>query len=250
MAIKDNKTFAADRRADPLGSGSARAPTVSIQSWLGDVEAGFTALQKKIDDGFLAVKNAQEGLDRKLDNLLSLVKDLDRTEWRESSQTLTKIISNVTWNHRWRKEYLPQSQRDATAKKRNSPYIKSMRSSALVSSGERKPREIDIRTNVYENEDFIYQRNVKSSRTFLSEVYESEYKITDTDIKQLLTSSTQKKKNKKKKKKGTGNPGTGENNIETMDAVEDDGDEDFEDEPEQPVKKTTSQKVKSTKSKS
>ncbi|CAF1542689.1 unnamed protein product, partial [Adineta ricciae] len=33
-----------------------------------------------------------------------------------------------------------------------------------------KPREIDIRTTVYENEDFIYQRHVNSSRTFLSEV--------------------------------------------------------------------------------
>ncbi|CAF1665959.1 unnamed protein product [Adineta ricciae] len=193
----------------------------------------------------------------------------------------------------------------------------------LISSGEGKPRETDIRTTVYKKKDFIYQLRMKSSRAFLSEVekrfilmpftlrhfedekrarmgviecakhdlvepypvyqekegefvaefkftvllmpsgqmkitglpidldlYESEYKITDSDIKQLLTSSTQKKKNKKKKKKGTGNPGTGENNIETMDAVEDDGDEDFEDEPEQPVKKTISQKVKSTKSKS
>ena len=193
----------------------------------------------------------------------------------------------------------------------------------LISSGEGKPRETDIRTTVYKKKDFIYQLRMKSSRAFLSEVekrftlmpftlrhfedekrarmgviecakhdlvepypvyqekegefvaefkftlllmpsgqmkitglpidldlYESEYKITDSDIKQLLTSSTQKKKNKKKKKKGTGNPGTGENNIETMDAVEDDGDEDFEDEPEQPVKKTASQKVKSTKSKS
>ncbi|CAF1608816.1 unnamed protein product [Adineta ricciae] len=39
-----------------------------------------------------------------------------------------------------------------------------------LSSGEGKPREIDIRTTVYENEDFIYQRHVNSSRTFLSEV--------------------------------------------------------------------------------
>ncbi|CAF1542692.1 unnamed protein product [Adineta ricciae] len=82
------------------------------------------------------------------------------------------------------------------------------------------------------------------------DLYESEYQITDSDIKQLLTSSTQKKKNKKKKKKGTGNSGMGESNIETMDALEDDGDEDFEDESEQPVKKTTSQKAKPAKSES
>ncbi|CAF1608829.1 unnamed protein product [Adineta ricciae] len=114
MAIEDNKIFAGDTRAGPPGSGSAQAPTVSIQSRLGDVEAGLDALRKEVKAGFLAVKDAQEGLDSKLDNLLSLMKDL--------------------------------------------------------SSGEGKPREIDIRTTVYENEDFIYQRHVKSSRTFLSEV--------------------------------------------------------------------------------
>ncbi|CAF1086152.1 unnamed protein product [Adineta ricciae] len=212
----------------------------------------------------------------------------------------------------------PMTCNDVTTKKKNSPYIKSMRFSALVSSGERKPREIDIRTTVYKKKDFIYQLRMKSSRAFLSEVekrftlmpftlrhfedekrarmgviecakhdlvepypvyqekegefvlglkltvllmpsgqmkitglpidldlYESEYKVTDSDIKQLLTSSTQKKK-----KKGTGNSGTGGNAIEMMDAVEDDGKEDFEDEPEQPVKKTASQKAIPAKSES
>ena len=199
----------------------------------------------------------------------------------------------------------------------------------LISSGEGKPRESDIRTTVYKKKDFIYQLRMKSSRVFLSEVekrfslmpftlrhfedekrarmgviecakhdlvepypvyhekdgefiaefkftvllmpsgqmkitglpldldlYESEYKITDSDIKQLLTSSTQKKKNKKKKKKGTGNQQGnaatgGAASLEAMDAVEDDGDEDFEDEPDQSSKKkssgTTSKKSKSKK---
>jgi len=139
----------------------------------------------------------------------------------------------------------------------------------LVSSGEGKPRETDIRTTVYKKKDFIYQLRMKSSRVFLSEVekrfslmpftlrhfedekrarmgviecakhdlvepypvyqekdgefvaefkftvllmpsgqmkitglpidldlYESEYKINESDIKQLLTSSAQKKKKK------------------------------------------------------
>jgi len=137
----------------------------------------------------------------------------------------------------------------------------------LISSGEGKPRESDLRTTVYKKKDLIYQLRMKSSRAFLSEVekrftlmpftlrhfedekrarmgviecakhdlvepypvyhekdgefvaefkftlllmpsgqmkitglpidldlYESEYKITDNDIKQLLTSSTQRKK--------------------------------------------------------
>jgi len=148
----------------------------------------------------------------------------------------------------------------------------------LVSTGEGKPRETDIRTTVYKKKDFIYQLRMKSSRVFLSEVekrfslmpftlrhfedekrarmgviecakhdlvepypvyqekdgefvaefkftlllmpsgqmkitglpidldlYESEYKIMDNDIKQLLTSSTQKKKKNKKKKKANSN---------------------------------------------
>jgi curved DNA binding protein len=187
----------------------------------------------------------------------------------------------------------------------------------LVSSGEGKPRETDIRTTVYKKKDFIYQLRMKSSRVFLSEVekrfslmpftlrhfedekrarmgviecakhdlvepypvyqekegefvaefkftlllmpsgqmritglpldldlYESEYKITDSDIKQLLTSATQKKKNKKKKnKKGNANQGANAATSENVEAVEDDGDEDFEDEPDEVVQK------KSTKSK-
>jgi curved DNA binding protein len=187
----------------------------------------------------------------------------------------------------------------------------------LVSSGEGKPRETDIRTTVYKKKDFIYQLRMKSSRVFLSEVekrfslmpftlrhfedekrarmgviecakhdlvepypvyqdkegefvaefkftlllmpsgqmkitglpidldiYQSDYKITDGDIKQLLTSSTQNKKKKnKKKKKGNANQGATAATNENIEAVEDDGDEDFEDEPEQVVAK------KSTKSK-
>jgi curved DNA binding protein len=186
----------------------------------------------------------------------------------------------------------------------------------LVSSGEGKPRETDIRTTVYKKKDFIYQLRMKSSRVFLSEVekrfslmpftlrhfedekrarmgviecakhdlvepypvyqekegefvaefkftlllmpsgqmkitglpidldlYESEYKITDSDIKQLLTSSIQKKKKKNKKKKPTGNQGANAAANDNIEAVEDDGDEDFEDEPDVLVKK------KSTKSK-
>lgn len=197
----------------------------------------------------------------------------------------------------------------------------------LISSGEGKPRESDIRTTVYKKKDFIYQLRMKSSRMFLSEVekrfslmpftlrhfedekrarmgviecakhdlvepypvyhekdgefvaefkftlllmpngqmritglpldldlYESEFKILDNDIKQLLTSSTQKKKNKKKKKKGTGqgNSATAAAaSLETMEAVEDDGDEEFEDEPDEKTKKkpsaTASKKSKSKK---
>jgi hypothetical protein len=191
----------------------------------------------------------------------------------------------------------------------------------LVSSGEGKPRETDIRTTVYKKKDFIYQLRMKSSRVFLSEVekrfslmpftlrhfedekrarmgviecakhdlvepypiyqekdgefvaefkftlllmpngqmkitglpidldlYESEYKINDSDIKQLLTSSTQKKKKNKKKKKVNSNQqnnqgGANAISTDTIEAVDDDGDEDFEDEPEQVVAK------KSTKSK-
>lgn len=185
----------------------------------------------------------------------------------------------------------------------------------LVSSGEGKPRETEIRTTVYKKKDFIYQLRMKSSRAFLSEVekrfslmpftlrhfedekrarmgviecakhdlvepypvyqekegefvaefkytvllmpsgqmkitglpldldlYESEYKIVDNDIKQLLTSSAQKKKNKKKKKKGASGTGNAQN-LDNVEAVEDDGDEDFEDEPDEAVQK------KSTKSK-
>ncbi|CAF0843856.1 unnamed protein product [Adineta steineri] len=183
----------------------------------------------------------------------------------------------------------------------------------LVSSGEGKPRETDIRTTVYKKKDFIYQLRMKSSRVFLSEVekrftlmpftlrhfedekrarmgviecakhdlvepypvyqekdgefvaefkftlllmpsgqmkitglpidldlYESEYKITDSDIKQLLTSSTQKKKKNKKKKKGT--TGQGASALDNVEAVEDDGDEDFEDEPDDKQKKSAKSK--------
>lgn len=195
----------------------------------------------------------------------------------------------------------------------------------LVSSGEGKPRETDIRTTVYKKKDFIYQLRMKSSRVFLSEVekrfslmpftlrhfedekrarmgviecakhdlvepypvyqekegefvaefkftvllmpsgqlkitglpidldlYQSEFKITDSDIKQLLTSSTQKKnKNKKKKKKTNTNQATNANNTENIEAVEDDGDEDFEDEPDEiSKKKSTGTTNKKTKSKS
>lgn len=193
----------------------------------------------------------------------------------------------------------------------------------LVSSGEGKPRETDIRTTVYKKKDFIYQLRMKSSRVFLSEVekrfslmpftlrhfedekrarmgviecakhdlvepypvyqekegefvaefkftlllmpngqmkitglpidldaYESEFKITDNDIKQLLASSTQKKKNKKKKKKGAaGAQGAGA--LDAMEAVEDDGDEDFEDVPDEKPKQASagasSKKAKSKK---
>lgn len=198
----------------------------------------------------------------------------------------------------------------------------------LVSSGEGKPRETDLRTTVYKKKDFIYQLRMKSSRVFLSEVekrfslmpftlrhfedekrarmgviecakhdlvepypiyqekegefvaefkftlllmpsgqmkitglpidldlYESEFKIADSDIKQLLTSSTQKKNKKKKKKKGNSNPsgnqGAGAISTEGMEPVEDDGDEDFEDEPDVPTQKksagNTSKKSKSKK---
>ncbi|CAF1054774.1 unnamed protein product [Adineta steineri] len=183
----------------------------------------------------------------------------------------------------------------------------------LVSSGEGKPRETDIRTTVYKKKDFVYQLRMKSSRVFLSEVekrftlmpftlrhfedekrarmgviecanhdlvepypvyqekdgefvaqfkftlllmpngqmkitglpidldlYESEYKITDSDIKQLLTSSTQKKKKNKKKKKST--TGQGASALDNVEAVEDDGDEDFEDEPDEKTKKKTKSK--------
>jgi curved DNA binding protein len=195
----------------------------------------------------------------------------------------------------------------------------------LISSGEGKPRETDIRTTVYKKKDFVYQLRMKSSRVFLSEVekrfslmpftlrhfedekrarmgviecanhdlvepypvyqekdgefvaefkftlllmpsgqmkitglpidldlYESEYKITDSDIKQLLTSSTQKKKkNKKKKKVNSNQQGNQAANIDTIEAVDDDGDEDFEDEPNEAKKKkstgTASKKPKSKK---
>lgn len=190
----------------------------------------------------------------------------------------------------------------------------------LVSSGEGKPRETDIRTTVYKKKDFIYQLRMKSSRVFLSEVekrfslmpftlrhfedekrarmgviecakhdlvepypvyqekdgefvaefkytvllmpngqmkitglpldldlYESEYKINDNDIKQLLTSATQKKKNKKKKKKGTANAGASAPNLDNVEAVEDDGDEDFEDEPDEAAKKKSAKSKKTKK---
>lgn len=188
----------------------------------------------------------------------------------------------------------------------------------LVSTGEGKPRETDIRTTVYRKKDFIYQLRMKSSRVFLSEVekrfalmpftlrhfddekrarmgviecakhelvepypvyqekdgefvaefkftlllmpsgqmkitglpldldcYESEYKIVDNDIKQLLTSSTQKKKKNKKKKKGTGATGGNAASLDNVEAVDDDGDEDFEDEPD-PVAQKASTKSKKT----
>jgi len=199
----------------------------------------------------------------------------------------------------------------------------------LISSGEGKPRESDLRTTVYKKKDLIYQLRMKSSRAFLSEVekrftlmpftlrhfedekrarmgviecakhdlvepypvyhekdgefvaefkftlllmpsgqmkitglpidldlYESEYKITDNDIKQLLTSSTQRKKKKNKKKKiGTSNVQQGlqgataiGGGIENIEVVEDDGDEDYEDEPEV-TKKSTGATSKKTKSK-
>jgi len=198
----------------------------------------------------------------------------------------------------------------------------------LVSTGEGKPRESDLRTTVYKKKDLIYQLRMKSSRAFLSEVekrfmlmpftlrhfedekrarmgviecakhdlvepypvyhekesefvaefkftlllmpsgqmkitglpidldlYESEYKILDNDIKQLLTSSTQKKKNKKKKKKGTtsgaqaSGSGPSASGLDTIEAVDDDGDADYEDEPEVTKKSTgaTSKKSKSKK---
>jgi curved DNA binding protein len=195
----------------------------------------------------------------------------------------------------------------------------------LVSSGEGKPRETDLRTTVFKKKEFIYQLRMKSSRVFLSEVekrfalmpftlrnfedekrarmgviecakhdlvepypiyqekdgefvaefkftvllmpngqmkitglpldfdlYESEFKITDSNIKQLLNSSAQKKKNKKKKKnKGNGNQNANAATGESIEAVDDDGDEDFEDEPDEVTKKpsasTTSKKPKSNK---
>jgi len=195
----------------------------------------------------------------------------------------------------------------------------------LVSTGEGKPRESDLRTTVYKKKDLIYQLRMKSSRAFLSEVekrfslmpftlrhfedekrarmgviecakhdlvepypvyhekegefvaefkftlllmpsgqmkitglpidldlYESEFKIPDGDIKNLLTSSAQKKKNKKKKKKGgaqAGAQGATASGIDEMEAVDDDGDADFEDEPEEPKKGTgaSSKKSKSKK---
>jgi len=143
----------------------------------------------------------------------------------------------------------------------------------LISSGDGKPRESDLRTTVYKKKDLIYQLRMKSSRVFLSEVekrfslmpftlrhfedekrarmgviecakhdlvepypvyhdkdgefvaefkftlllmpngqlkitgfpldpdhYESEYKIQDQDIKQLLTSTVKRQQKKKKKK--------------------------------------------------
>jgi curved DNA binding protein len=187
----------------------------------------------------------------------------------------------------------------------------------LVSTGEGKPRETDIRTTVYKKKDFIYQLRMKSSRVFLSEVekryslmpftlrhfedekrarmgviecakhdlvepypvyqekegefvaefkftvllmpngqmkitglpidldlYESEYKIMDSDIKQLLTSSTQKKKKNKKKKKTNATQGANTAAGENIEAVEDDGDADFEDEPDVVVKKKSSKSKK------
>jgi curved DNA binding protein len=187
----------------------------------------------------------------------------------------------------------------------------------LVSTGEGKPRETDIRTTVYKKKDFIYQLRMKSSRVFLSEVekryslmpftlrhfedekrarmgviecakhdlvepypvyqekegefvaefkftvllmpngqmkitglpidldlYESEYKIMDSDIKQLLTSSTQKKKKNKKKKKTNATQGANTAAGENIEAVEDDGDADFEDEPDAVVKKKSSKSKK------
>jgi len=194
----------------------------------------------------------------------------------------------------------------------------------LISSGEGKPRETDIRTTVYKKKDFIYQLRMKSSRVFLSEVekrfslmpftlrhfedekrarmgviecakhdlvepypvyqekdgefvaefkftillmpsgqmkitglpidldlYESEYKVIDSDIKQLLTSSAQKKKKNKKKKKGANaNQGANLPNDENIEAVDDDGDEDFEDQPDEiNQKKSAGNSNKKTKSK-
>lgn len=197
----------------------------------------------------------------------------------------------------------------------------------LVSTGEGKPRETDLRTTVYKKKDFIYQLRMKSSRVFLSEVekrfslmpftlrhfedekrarmgviecakhdlvepypvyqekegefvaefkftlllmpsgqmkitglpidldlYESEFKVVDNDIKQLLTSSAQKKNKKKKKKKGnsnqSGNQGAGAMNTEAMEAVEDDGDEEYEDEPDEAApKKSAGSSAKKSKSK-
>ncbi|CAF1486214.1 unnamed protein product [Didymodactylos carnosus] len=147
----------------------------------------------------------------------------------------------------------------------------------LISSGDGKPRESDLRTTVYKKKDLIYQLRMKSSRVFLSEVekrfslmpftlrhfedekrarmgviecakhelvepypvyhekdgefvaefkftlllmpngqlkitgfpldpdhYESEYKIQDQDIKQLLTSTVKRQQKKKKKNKKQG----------------------------------------------
>ncbi|CAF0923116.1 unnamed protein product [Didymodactylos carnosus] len=147
----------------------------------------------------------------------------------------------------------------------------------LISSGDGKPRESDLRTTVYKKKDLIYQLRMKSSRVFLSEVekrfslmpftlrhfedekrarmgviecakhdlvepypiyhekegefvaefkftlllmpngqlkitglpldvdlYESEHKIQDQDIKQLLTSTVKRQQKKKKKNKKQG----------------------------------------------
>jgi len=88
------------------------------------------------------------------------------------------------------------------------------------------------------------------------DLYESEYKIIDSDIKQLLTSSTQKKKKKNKKKtkkvnpNQTGTSGANAASVETIEAIDDDGDEDYEDEPdEKSKKKATGSTSKNTKSK-
>jgi len=81
----------------------------------------------------------------------------------------------------------------------------------------------------------------------------AEFKITDSDIKQLLTSSTQKKKKNKKKKKVNANQGVNAATSENIEAIEDDGDQDFEDEPDEIIKKkssgTTSKKAKSKQNK-
>ena len=192
----------------------------------------------------------------------------------------------------------------------------------IVTSGEGKPRESDIRTTVYKKKDLIYQLRMKSSRAFLSEVekrfalmpftlrhfedekrarmgviecakhdlvepypvyhekegefvaefkftvllmpngqmkitglpidldlFETENKIVDNDIKQLLTSSTQKKKKNKKKKKANAGQGAGATNLDAVEAVDDDGDEDFEDEPDEKNKKSSGSTTKKAKSK-
>jgi len=86
------------------------------------------------------------------------------------------------------------------------------------------------------------------------DLYESEFKIPEGEIKQLLTSSTQKKKNKKKKKKGTtggvqtSGQGATASGIDAIEAVDDDGDADYEDEPE--VQKKNQQVPPAKKSKS
>jgi len=189
----------------------------------------------------------------------------------------------------------------------------------LISSGEGKPKESDLRTTVYKKKDMIYQLRMKSSRAFLSEVekrftmmpftlrhfedekrarmgviecakhelvepypiyhekdgefvaefkftlllmpngqlkitgipldldmFDSEFKITDPDLKQLLTTSPVKKnapKKKKKNKKSSQQPVVmmPATTIGGGDTNNDGDDDDYEDEEEE-VKKPKAKK--------